>query len=125
MVKKKAALKCTQVFERIREGNSLYAACVAADMTTKDFYETMSGDASIRRAYQLALSDYADRCTDDIRKIVKDLKAGEIDNSTAKLLIETEKWLAQKVCPEPLWSKEGQGSAEAMQAAEIVVRFVE
>ena len=84
------------VFEAVREGNSLFAACRRAGISTRDFYAATAADETLREAYQLAQADYADRCTDDIRKIVADLKTGEIDNSTAKLLIETEKWLAQK-----------------------------
>lgn len=114
------------VFEAVRDGNSLFAACRRAGISTRDFYAATAADEALREAYQLALADYADRCTDDIRKIVADLKAGEIDNSTAKLLIETEKWLAQKSCPEPVWDKiaGGGGDGEDGGVAEIVVKFV-
>lgn len=114
------------VFEAVRDGNSLFAACRRAGISTRDFYAATAADEVLREAYQLALADYADRCTDDIRKIVADLKAGEIDNSTAKLLIETEKWLAQKSCPEPVWDKiaGGGGDGEDGGVAEIVVKFV-
>ena len=114
------------VFEAVRDGNSLFAACRRAGISTRDFYAATAANEALREAYQLALADYADRCTDDIRKIVADLKAGEIDNSTAKLLIETEKWLAQKSCPEPVWDKiaGGGGDGEDGGVAEIVVKFV-
>lgn len=113
------------VFEAVRDGNSLFAACRRAGISTRDFYAATAADEALREAYQLALADYADRCTDDIRKIVADLKAGEIDNSTAKLLIETEKWLAQKSCPEPVWDKiAGGGDDGDGGVAEIVVKFV-
>lgn len=114
------------VFEAVRDGNSLFAACRCAGISTRDFYAATAADEALCEAYQLALADYADRCTDDIRKIVADLKAGEIDNSTAKLLIETEKWLAQKSCPEPVWDKiaGGGGDGEDGGVAEIVVKFV-
>lgn len=113
------------VFEAVRDGNSLFAACQRAGISTRDFYAATAADEALCEAYQLALADYADRCTDDIRKIVADLKAGEIDNSTAKLLIETEKWLAQKSCPEPVWDKiAGGGDDGDGGVAEIVVKFV-
>lgn len=114
------------VFEAVREGNSLFAACRRAGISTRDFYAATAADETLREAYQLAQADYADRCTDDIRKIVADLKSGEIDNSTAKLLIETEKWLAQKSCPEPVWDKIAGGESDSGDGgvAEIVVKFV-
>ena len=82
------------VWAALREGCSLYAACVRAGMSTKIFYKKVAHDAVAMEDFRLALSDYADQCMDDIRKIVASLKAGEVDNSTAKLLIETQKWLA-------------------------------
>ena len=75
----------------------------------------------------MALADYADSCTDNIRKIVAELKVGEIDNSTAKLLIETEKWLAQKACPEPIWTtlqNTDDENDDGRNLKEIVVKFV-
>lgn len=122
MRKKKAA---EAVFAALRAGSSLYAACEKAGLTTKAFYEFVAADSEEMREYYLALADYADMCMDNIKAITKDLKAGEIDNSTAKLLIETEKWLAQKACPQPFnekaTDKEEMNEAEPM---EIVVKFV-
>lgn len=109
----------------VRRGMSLFAACEAAGITTKAFYLLMAEDNGRREEYRLALSDYADQCTDDIKAIVADLKAGEIDNSTAKLLIETKKWLAQKFCLDDEWEKaKGSGDGEEAAPAEIVVKFV-
>ncbi len=123
-IKKDEALET--VFEAVRGGKSLFAACVNAGMSTRDFYLAVMGNEQAREAYQLALADYADQCTDDIKAIVADLKAGEIDNSTAKLLIETEKWLAQKFCPEGLLEKTAgvSGGDEGSGVSEIVVKFV-
>ncbi len=124
MVRKvKKNLAAEMVLEAVRGGCSLYAACVKACLSTKEFYEMLARDEDLKVAYQLALSDYADQCTDDIRAIAAGLKAGEIDNSTAKLLIETHKWLAQKACPEPCGGMdEAATGGEGM--AEIVVKFV-
>ena len=123
--KVKKNLAAEAVFEAVREGCSLYAACVKAGISTKEFYEMLAEDDAARVAYQLALSDYADQCMDEIKSIAADLKAGEVDNSTAKLLIETSKWLAQKACPEPF---DGRGNVSGEEddgtAAEIVVKFV-
>lgn len=113
------------VFEAVRGGCSLYAACVKAGISTKEFYEILAEDDALRVAYQLALSDYADQCMDEIKAIIENLKAGDVDNSTAKLLIETSKWLAQKACPEPFDGRGGIGDGgEGGMATEIVVKFV-
>lgn len=117
----------TSVFEALRKGASLFAACQKNGISTKQFYEMTAVHSSFSQAYQMALADYADSCTDNIRKIVAELKKGEIDNSTAKLLIETEKWLAQKACPEPIWTMLQNGDDEnddGRNLKEIVVKFV-
>ncbi len=114
-------LRVFTVFEKIRQGDSLYAACLKAGMTTKEFYQAMAVDNSYREEYQLALADCADQCTDYIRKLIRDLQAGEIDTSTAKLLIETQKWLAQRANPEPY---ENLFADEVEKTTEIVVKFV-
>lgn len=112
------------VFEAIRCGNSLYSACVKYGITTKEFYDVLAENQNAKESYWLALADYADQCTDAIRGITANLKAGEIDNSTAKLLIETEKWLAQKACPEAVSGKISFDNNDSDMATEIVVKFV-
>ena len=117
----------TAVFEALRKGASLFAACQKNGIGTKQFYEVTAANPAFSQGYKLALADYADSCTDNIRKIVAELKKGEIDNSTAKLLIETEKWLAQKACPEPVWATLQNGdddNDDGQNLKEIVVKFV-
>ena len=115
------------LLKNLRGGASLFSACRKAGVSTQEFYEALQHDEALFYAYRMALADYADTCTDDIRQIVADLKAGDLDNSTAKLLIETEKWLAQKACPEPLCNVITQPASQDDDAAplkEIVVKFV-
>ena len=107
----------------LRNGLSLYAACRASGVDTRVFYQALADNPAAREAYRLALADYADRCTDAIRQIVAELRAGEIDNPTAKLLIETEKWLAQKACPEAV-QESFLEEEERDGVKEIVVHFV-
>ena len=120
-LKKKDVALLEKVFAKIRNGCSLYAAVSAVGLTSREFYQLMAEYPKIKEDFLLALSDYADQCTDDIRSLAASLKAGEIDNSTAKLLIETIKWLAQKACPEPVSSF---ADEEAEKLSEIVVKFV-
>ena len=115
--------KLAEVIEYVRKGCSLYLACVKAHLTTREFYQYMAEDVQAREDFQLALADYADQCTDEIRSLTVGLKSGEIDTSTAKLLIETSKWLAQKACPEPFQVGGGDGADEG-KTTEIVVKFV-
>ena len=110
-----------EIFAKIRGGKSLYASCLAVGISTRAFYRLIALDAKMHEEFMMALSDYADQCTDDIRTLAQHLKAGEIDNSTAKLLIETTKWLAQKACPEPLNTME---IDEAEKLAEIESRYL-
>ena len=107
----------------LRNGLSLYAACRASGVDTRVFYQALADNPAARESYRLALADYADRCTDAIRQIVAELRAGEIDNPTAKLLIETEKWLAQKACPEAV-QESFLEEEERDGVKEIVVHFV-
>ena len=116
--------KLIQVFEHVRLGCSLYKACQKSGMSTKEFYELVISDAKAKEEFVLALSDYADQCMDDIRDLVLALKAGDIDNSTAKLLIETNKWLALKACPDNNESLYDMENKNGEQPTEIVVKFV-
>lgn len=114
----------TAVFEYVRSGCSLFCACKKAGLTTREFYKCLGENGETKENFLLALSDYADQCMDDIRSLAASLKAGDIDNSTAKLLIETNKWLALKACPEeksPLVEME---NGDSEQIAEIVVKFI-
>ena len=115
-----------ELFAEIRKGKSLYASCLKVGISSSEFYEVLASDEKLYDEYLLALSDYADLCMDEIRRIVQSLKDGDIDNSSAKLLIETEKWLAQKASPEPFGMKLGGDSDEGREGSckEIVVKFV-
>lgn len=115
--------KIAPVFDSIRQGHSLYAACLQSGFSTREFYQILADTPSLKEDFQLALSDYADQCTDDIRALSLALRNGELDNSTAKLLIETNKWLAQKACPDDFAGLE-RIDEEAAKTTEIVVKFV-
>lgn len=114
--------KINDVLEGVRHGLSLYGACTKAKMSSREFYEIIRQEPAQKEAFLLALSDYADQCMDDIRSLALGLKNKELDTSTAKLLIETQKWLAQKACPEPL-SVCG-GDMDVDKTTEIVVKFI-
>ena len=116
--------KLSIVFDFIRQGCSLYAACVKAGLSTREFYQMLAQTQDLRDDFLLALSDYADQCTDDIRALAQALKTGDIDNSTAKLLIETEKWLALKACPEAFKGFDDMENGDKKESAEIVVKFI-
>ena len=113
-----------EVLSNLREGKSLYAACVNVGMSTSEFYEFLNKNDKFKEKYLLALTDYADKCVDDIRKIVEELKSGKIDNSTAKLLIETKKWLVSKASGDVTKLDENDDNINA-EVKEIMVKFIE
>ena len=115
--------KLKDLFEELRKGKSLYASCLKVGISSSEFYDILASDEKLYEEYLLALSDYADLCMDEIRRIVQSLKDGDIDNSSAKLLIETEKWLAQKASPEPFGGKINNDFEEG-ECREIVVKFI-
>lgn len=108
----------------VREGKSLYAGCFNVGISTREFYDEVAKDEKIKEMYLCAINDYADKCVDDIRVIVQELKNGEIDNSTAKLLIETMKWLVQKASNDISGVGEEFGDDEGNCVKEIMVKFV-
>lgn len=116
--------KTTLVFDFIRQGLSLYAACQKAGISTKDFYLLLAETPGLKEDFQLALADYADQCTDGIKELAQLLESGQLDNATAKLLIETNKWLAQKACPETFAGFSAGDDELNSVPAEIVVKFV-
>ena len=107
----------------IRKGKSLYAACQNANWTSAEFYKKIAKSPTDREEYFLALADYADACTDEIKAIVEDLKHGVIDNPTAKLLIDTEKWLVQRFDSDDF--KTEHLTPAVSEVAEIAVRFID
>ena len=116
--------KVLEVLDMVREGKSLYAGCETVQISTKEFYDEVAKDEKIKEMYLCAINDYADKCVDDIRVIVQELKNGEIDNSTAKLLIETMKWLVQKASNDVNGFGAENSGDEIDEVREIVVKFV-
>lgn len=116
--------KLSLVFDFIRQGNSLFKSCQKAGIATRDFYLSLAKAPELKDDFQLALADYADQCTDDIRALADLLKNGGIDNSTAKLLIETQKWLALKACPETFAGIKEEGEEDDKKSQEILVKFI-
>jgi hypothetical protein len=112
-----------EVLANLREGKSLYAACVNVGMSTSEFYEFLNKNDKFKEKYLSALTDYADKCVDDIRRIVEELKSGKIDNSTAKLLIETKKWLVSKANGDVI--KLDENDDINAEVKEIMVKFIE
>ena len=106
----------------IRQGKSLYMACLDVNISTKEFYDALAKNDVFKEKYLLALSDYTDKCTDDIRQIVEELKKGEMDNSTAKILIETLKWLISKSNSD--FNDLNGGDDSSREVKEIMVKFI-
>ncbi len=113
-----------KVLEELRGGKSLYASCFEVGIRTGEFYDFIAKNDKAKEKYLFALTDYADKCVDDIRGIVDELKKGEIDNSTAKLLIDTLKWLVSKSNQDVNGVGSNDSEAGDEDFKEIVVKFV-
>ncbi len=122
-VSKKECL-VNKVLDELRKGKSLYASCLSVGLKTSEFYDFIAKNEKAKEMYLLALTDYADKCVDDIRNIVDELKNGEIDNSTAKLLIETLKWLVSKSNQDVNEVGNDESVENDENLREIVVKFV-
>lgn len=120
----KDEVKLEGVFGDLREGKSLYAACKKAKISTSKFYEILEKKSCLKEKYLCSLGDYADSCVDDIRDIVEQLKKGEIDNSVAKLLIETMKWMVNKTQSDVNTVEKLDEEFEQDGLREIVVKFI-
>ena len=120
----KDEVKLESVFGDLREGKSLYASCKKAKISTSKFYEILEKKSCLKEKYLCSLGDYADSCVDDIRDIVEQLKKGEIDNSVAKLLIETMKWMVNKTQSDVNMVERLDEEFEQDGLREIVVKFI-
>ena len=113
-----------KVLDELRNGKSLYGSCFGVGIKTGEFYDFIAKNDQAKELYLLALTDYADKCVDDIRNIVNELKNGEIDNSTAKLLIETLKWLISKSNQDVNEVENNEVDNTHEDLREIVVKFI-
>ena len=83
----------------IAKGHSLVKACESREVSTRSFYDYIESNEEIKQEYVRAREDRGDTCLDKIEDYQKKLEQGLIDSSTARVLIETEKWKAAKFYP--------------------------
>lgn len=84
------------ILNDIRNGNSIVKACKDRGFGTQTFYDYLKENPDLEENYARAREDRGDCCIDKIVELMKDLKTGKIDSQTARVLIDTEKWIAAK-----------------------------
>lgn len=107
VVKKKTVDKRIKVADEVyfaacdlyANGESLKNACKANGISRIAFYERTKKNSELLNQYTRAREYAGDACLDKIHDFEEMLKAGQIDSSSANVLIQTEKWKAQKYYP--------------------------
>lgn len=88
-----------QILADIADGFSMRKACEKNGLAKQSFQEKLRRDEDFTAQYMRARQEAGDSCMDKIDDIEEMLKAGKIDSSSANVLIQTEKWKAQKYYP--------------------------
>ena len=83
----------------IADGLSMRKACIKNDVSRNAFCERIRKDDVLHDHYMRAREFAGDACLDKIDEFEEMLKTGQIDSSSANVLIQTEKWKAQKYYP--------------------------
>ena len=88
-----------QILADIADGYSMRKACEKNSVAKQSFQAKLKRDEAFAAQYACARQDAGDSCLDKIDEIEEMLKNGQIDSSTANVLINTEKWKASKFYP--------------------------
>lgn len=88
-----------QILADIADGLSMRKACEKNGVAKQSFQAKLRRDEDFAAHYTCARQDAGDSCLDKIDEFEEMLKAGQIDSSSANVLIQTEKWKAQKYYP--------------------------
>lgn len=84
------------ILNDIRNGNSIVKACKDRGFGTQTFYDYLKEHPELEENYARAREDRGDCCIDKIVELMKELKEGKIDSQSARVLIDTHKWIAAK-----------------------------
>ena len=75
-------------------------------MPTKETINMWRAEYPIfNRHYVIALQDVAESYIEDMNDVLKELKEGQIDHQTARVILDTLRWLASKYYPEMFGTK--------------------
>lgn len=84
------------VCDKIVEGKSIQTACREMGIGTETFYIEMRENPDLQASYTHARSARADARFEKIDDIMDDMRAGEIDPVTAKVMLDAIKWQCSK-----------------------------
>ena len=98
--KKEDILKaCLQICDDVQNGLSLVNACRKNNLSRSAFYEKLNCDENLANKYARARERSTDSMLDEFDALMKKLEAGEIDSSTARVLLDALKWKLSKFYP--------------------------
>lgn len=90
----------TAICDDMADGMSVEEACGNAGVVYRTFRRYVeNADEKICQAYMRAREWRGEACLIKIDSIMRKLEVGEIDSTTANVLIQTEKWKASKFYP--------------------------
>lgn len=102
--------RCVEVFNDIlklvADGSSLTKALNSVNVNIRDFFEVIDNDENLANEYARAREQRGESCIGRITDYEEDLKNKKIDPATARVLIDTEKWLACKMYPKMYGEKQ-------------------
>lgn len=91
--------KALRIIDMISEGASVRKAREAQGMTNTAFFGLLRQDAELMEQYARARENKGEACLDRIEEIEQALSEGKLDPSSARVLIDAEKWKACKFYP--------------------------
>lgn len=90
----------TAICDELADGITVEAACMKMGVNYRTFRRFIEkGDEKIGQLYARAREWRGEACLMKIDDIMHKLETGQIDSSTANVLINTEKWKASKFYP--------------------------
>ena len=96
----------SDILEDIASGLSILKACRERGISKQTFFDYIDADQEKKDQYMRAREQRGEECISRIAEYEEDLKAKKIDSATARVLIDTEKWLACKFYPKMYGEKQ-------------------
>ena len=93
---------CRKICDQIADGGSI-KKILKSDPKKYPTFQTWCNwkreHVELSDMYYKAIQDKSEGCIENIYQIIEETKSGEIDVKVARVMIDTEKWLASKFYP--------------------------
>lgn len=94
------ASACSKFLDLVASGMSARKACMRDDMPSYvTMWKWLKDDDDFRSKYQVATELRAQGIDDQIDDTIAEMRSGEIDPQTARVIVDTYKWRAAKLYP--------------------------